>query len=77
MTILLLTDIFIEMEAKWAVDELVGKGFRQGECSDLYLFYTTAKPMFASKYAEEEEEKENNNVSGAITENQLIEQFYN
>lgn len=73
MTILLLTDIFIEMETKWAVDELVGKCL----ClhGDLYLFYTTANPLFASNYAEEE--KENNNVSGAITENQLIEQFYN
>lgn len=75
MTILLLTNIFIGMEGKWAVDELVGKWFRQGEFSDLYLFYTTANPIFASNYAEEEEEKENNNVSGAITENQLIEQF--
>lgn len=32
--------------------------------------------MFANDYVEEEEE-ENNNVSGAITENELIEQFYN
>ena len=29
--------------------------------------------MFANNYVEEE----NNNVSGAITENELIEQFYN
>lgn len=33
--------------------------------------------MFANDYVEEEEEEENNNVSGAITENELIEQFYN
>ena len=33
--------------------------------------------MFVNDYVEEEEEEENNNVSGAITENELIEQFYN
>ena len=33
--------------------------------------------MFVDDYVEEEEEEENNNVSGAITENELIEQFYN
>lgn len=33
--------------------------------------------MFANDYVEEEEEEENNNVSGAITEDELIEQFYN
>ena len=33
--------------------------------------------MFANNYVEEEEEEENNSVSGAITEDELIEQFYN
>ena len=33
--------------------------------------------MFVNDYVEEEEEEENNNVSGAFTENELIEQFYN